>query len=112
MKQDFFNMVLELVEAGRVHEKYRDVECINLIASEGLQSPAVREMLRLSQDLECRYAKGEKYLEGHARLRYYQGQKYIAKIENCSVDLMKDLFDCNCARAFLLPNRYLKRIFW
>jgi len=95
MKQGFFEAVLELVEASRAHETYRDAECINLIASEGLKSPAVREILRLCQDLECRYAEGENDLDGHVKLRYYQGQRYITKIENCSADLMKDLFGCN-----------------
>jgi len=40
MKQSVFEAVLELVEASRAHERYRDAECINLIASEGLKSPA------------------------------------------------------------------------
>jgi len=95
MKQGFFEAALELVEASRAHETYRDAECINLIASEGLKSPAVREILRLSQDLESRYAEGENDLEGHVKLRYYQGQRYITKIENRSADLTKDLFGCN-----------------
>jgi len=95
MKQGFFEAVLELVEASRAHETYRDAECINLIASEGLKSLAVREILRLCQDLECRYAEGENDLDGHVKLRYYQGQRYITKIENCSADLMKELFGCN-----------------
>jgi len=95
MKQGFFEAALELVEASRAHETYRDAECINLIASEGLKSPAVREILRSCQDLECRYAEGENDLQGHVKLRYYQGQRYITKIENCSADLVKGLFGCN-----------------
>ncbi len=95
MKEEFFQLALELVEASRAHEKYRDAECINLIASEGLKSPAVREMLSLTQDLECRYAEGENDLEGHVKARHYQGQKYITKIEDSSADLMKNLFNCN-----------------
>jgi len=42
MKQNLFKTALKLVEASRNHEKYRDTECINLIASEGLKSPAVK----------------------------------------------------------------------
>jgi glycine hydroxymethyltransferase len=95
MKEDFFELFLELVESSVAHEEYRDEECINLIASEGLKSPAVRETLSLCQDLECRYAEGENDLEGHVKTRHYQGQKYITKIENCSADLMKDLFGCD-----------------
>jgi glycine/serine hydroxymethyltransferase len=45
MEKDFFKMALELIETSKTHEKYRGEECINLIASEGLKSPAVKEML-------------------------------------------------------------------
>ena len=106
MKQSFFQAGLELVEASRAHERYRDAECINLIASEALKSAAVKEMLRLSQDLECRYAEGENDLEGHVKLRYYQGQKYITKIENCTADLMKDLFSCNWVDVRLVSGTH------
>ena len=106
MRKKFFETVLELIEASEAHEKYRDAECINLIASEGLKSPAVREMLRLSQDLECRYAEGENDLEGHVKLRHYQGQKYITKIENCTIDLMKGLFGCNWADVRLVSGTH------
>jgi len=95
MEQNFFELVLELIESSNAHEKYRDEDCINLIASEGLKSPAVREMLSLSHDLESRYAEGENDQEGHVKERHYQGQKYITKIENYSADLMKNLFGCN-----------------
>jgi len=93
----FSNLALDLIEASRAHEQYRDAECINLIASEGLKSPAVTEMLRLSMDLESRYAEGENDLEGHVKTRYYQGQKHITKIEDCATDLVKHLFKCSWA---------------
>ncbi len=95
--EPFFELALELIEASRRHEEYRDVECINLIASEGLKSPAVREMLRLSMDLESRYAEGENDLEGHVKRRYYQGQRYITRIEDCVTDMMKSLYRCGWA---------------
>ncbi len=95
MKKDFFKMALEMIESSKNHEKYRSKECINLVASEGLKSPAVKEILSLSQDLESRYAEGENDLEGHVKERHYQGQKYITKIENLAADLMKNLFGCN-----------------
>ncbi|MCK4953079.1 hypothetical protein KAS14_04780, partial [Candidatus Bathyarchaeota archaeon] len=75
MWEKFFEVALELVEASIKHEKYRDTECINLIASEGLKSPAVRDMVSLAQDLEGRYAEGENDLKGHVKRRHYQGQK-------------------------------------
>lgn len=104
--EDFFKAALELIEASRRHEVYREEECINLIASEGLKSPAVREMLRLTMDLESRYAEGENDLRGHVRRRYYQGQRYITVIENCVTDLMKMLFRCSWADVRLVSGTH------
>ncbi|MCW4001870.1 MAG: serine hydroxymethyltransferase [Candidatus Bathyarchaeota archaeon] len=95
MEEKFSKTVRELVEMSKAHERYRSEECINLIASEGLKSPAVKEMVARSQDLESRYAEGENDQEGHVKERHYQGQKYITKIENCVADLMKSVFGCN-----------------
>jgi len=104
--ENFSDLVLKLIDASRNHEYYRDVECINLIASEGLKSPAVTQMLSLSKDLECRYAEGENDLEGHVKTRYYQGQKYMANIENYTTDLMKSLFKCNWADMRLVSGTH------
>ncbi|MEM1556449.1 MAG: serine hydroxymethyltransferase [Candidatus Bathyarchaeia archaeon] len=104
--EEFFKIALELIEASERHEKYRGEECINLIASEGLKSPAVREMLQLAMDLECRYAEGENDLSGHVKKRYYQGQKYITVIENCTTDLMRMLFKCNWADVRLVSGTH------
>ena len=93
--EGFSELVLKLIDASRNHEHYRDAECINLIASEGLKSPAVKQMLSLSSDLEGRYAEGENDLEGHVKKRYYQGQKYMSLIEDYVTDLMKILFKCD-----------------
>ena len=104
--EEFASLFIELVGAARAHENYRDVECINLIASEGLKSPAVKEMLRFCMDLECRYSEGENDLKGHVKARYYQGQKYITIIENCTVDLVKNLFNCNWADIRLVSGTH------
>ena len=80
------------MEATSKHELYRDKECINMIASEGLKSPAVNQMLDLSHDLACRYAEGENDAQGHVKKRYYQGQKYMSQIEDFATDIMKILF--------------------
>ncbi len=103
---EFFSLALELIEASERHERYRGSECINLIASEGLKSPAVKEMLRLTMDLESRYAEGENDLNGHVKKRYYQGQRYITVIENCVTDLMKKLFKCNWADVRLVSGTH------
>jgi len=104
--EDFSDLVIKLVEASRSHERYRDVECINLIASEGLKSPAVRQMQALTPDLEGRYAEGENDLEGHVKKRYYQGQKYISQIEDYATDLMKSLFRCSWADVRIVSGTH------
>ncbi|MCW3998095.1 MAG: serine hydroxymethyltransferase [Candidatus Bathyarchaeota archaeon] len=103
---DFSNLVLKLIEASRNHESYRDKECINLIASEGLKSPAVKQILSLSTDLEGRYAEGENDLDGHVKKRYYQGQKYMTEIENYATDLLKNLFNCGWADSRLVSGTH------
>ncbi|MEM2108056.1 MAG: serine hydroxymethyltransferase [Candidatus Bathyarchaeia archaeon] len=103
---DFAELFLKLIEASRNHEQYRDVECINLIASEGLKSPAVKQALSLASDLEGRYAEGENDLEGHVKKRYYQGQKYMSRIEDYTTDLMKKLFKCAWADVRLVSGTH------
>jgi len=104
--EDYNKTFLELIQATKTHEKYRSKECVNLIASEGLKSPAVSEILALSHDLESRYAEGENDLEGFVETRYYQGQKYITKIENHTVELIKRLFDCDWVDSRLVSGTH------
>jgi len=106
VENDFLKLALGLIKSSEDHERYRGDECINLIASEGLKSPAVEEMLSLSQDLESRYAEGENDLEGHVKARHYQGQKYMTQIENSAADLMKDLFGCNWTDVRLVSGTH------
>src|SRR5512135_889248 len=104
--ENFYDLVLKLVEASRAHEYYRDVECVNMIASEGLKSPAVKQMLSLASDLEGRYAEGENDGSGHVRKRYYQGQKFMSLIENYDTDLMKSLFNASWADTRLVSGTH------
>jgi glycine hydroxymethyltransferase len=104
--EDFADLFIKLIDASRKHENYRDSECINLIASEGLKSPAVKQMLSLSSDLEGRYAEGENDLEGHVKKRYYQGQKYMSLIEDYATDLMKSLFKSDWADVRLVSGTH------
>ena len=92
---DYRKVALGLIGACKSHEEYRGKECINLIASEGLKSPAVSEILGLAQDLECRYCEGENDLDGHVRARHYQGLRYVIDIENFAADLMKEVLNCD-----------------
>jgi glycine hydroxymethyltransferase len=104
--ENFSDLVLKLIDSTRNHEYYRDVECINMIASEGLKSPAVKQMQSFASDLEGRYAEGENDLEGHVKKRYYQGQKYMSQIEDYTTDLMKDLFKCGWADVRIVSGTH------
>ncbi len=104
--ENFSNFVLNLIEANCKHEQYRDKECINMIASEGLKSPAVNQILNLSHDLAARYAEGENDLQGHVKKRYYQGQKYMSQIEDYSTDIMKSLFKADWADVRLVSGTH------
>ena len=104
--ENFSNLVQNLIEASRKHEQYRDKECINMIASEGLKSPAVNQMLCFSHDLACRYAEGENDVQGHVKKRYYQGQKYMSQIEDYATDIMKSLFKSDWADVRLVSGTH------
>ncbi len=104
--EDLPELVADLIEASRKHEQYRDKQCINMIASEGLKSPAVSQMLDLSHDLASRYAEGENDAQGHVKKRYYQGQKYMSQIEDCATDIMKSLFKATWADVRLVSGTH------
>ncbi len=102
----FSNLFENLIEASRKHEQYRDKECINMIASEGLKSPAVNQMLCFSHDLAARYAEGDNDAQGHVKKRYYQGQRYMSKIEDYATDLVKSLFRADWADVRLVSGTH------
>jgi glycine hydroxymethyltransferase len=103
---DFYDLFIKLTENTRSHERYRDQECINMIASEGIKSPAVKEMQAFASDLEGRYAEGENDAQGHVKKRYYQGQKFMSPIEDYATDLMKNLFKCTWADTRLVSGTH------
>ncbi len=59
-------------------------KCINLIPSENIVSPTVRELM--ASDFAHRYAEGQPYQ------RFYCGTKYIDEIEHLTNELAKELF--------------------
>jgi glycine hydroxymethyltransferase len=104
--KDLPNIVQDLIEATKKHEQYRDKECINMIASEGIKSPAVSQMLDMSHDLATRYAEGENDREGHVKKRFYQGQKYMSQIEDYATDAVKSLFGATWADVRLISGTH------
>ncbi len=103
---DVPELVVNLIEASKKHEQYRDKECINMIASEGIKSPAVCQMLDMSHDLATRYAEGENDMAGHVKRRYYQGQKYMSQIEDLATDTIKSLFGTTWADVRLVSGTH------
>ncbi|MCL2172729.1 MAG: serine hydroxymethyltransferase [Candidatus Bathyarchaeota archaeon] len=104
--KDLHSIVLDLIKATRNHEQYRDRECINMIASEGIKSPAVCQMLDMSHDLATRYAEGNNNAEGHVEKRFYQGQKYSSQIEDYAADAIKRLFNATWADVRLISGTH------
>jgi len=79
-------MIDELLSLIEGHERWRGQECVNLIPSENVMSPAVRSLL--SSDLGHRYTSKEKY---------YMGTHFIDEIEQYGEELAKNLFGSETA---------------
>ncbi len=79
-------MIEELLSLIEKHERWRGQECINLIPSENVMSPAVRSIL--SSDLGHRYTSREKF---------YMGTHFIDEIEQYGEELAKNLFGSEIA---------------
>lgn len=68
------------------HHKWRE-GCINLLASENISSPRVREIV--SSDLMHRYSE---YEQQHIEKRWDKGGRYVVQIEHLAQELAKQLF--------------------
>ena len=77
------------------HHKWRG-SCINLIPSENIASPAVREMM--VTDFANRYAEGKPFE------RYYCGTRFIDHIETLANDMAKELFRAEHANVLPLSG--------
>jgi glycine hydroxymethyltransferase len=79
-------MIDELLSLIERHERWRGRECVNLIPSENVMSPAVRSLL--SSDLGHRYTSREKF---------YMGTRFIDETEQYGEELAKSLFGSETA---------------
>jgi glycine hydroxymethyltransferase len=77
---------LPLRKLVNAHEKWRLENCLNLLPSENILSPAVRQML--SSDLSSRYTSPD---------RFYMGTRYIDQIQTETENLAKDVFGAKYA---------------
>jgi len=95
-KMDYYRELFDLIEK---QHKWRG-SCINLIASENVTSPAVREAI--VSDFGHRYAEG--LLGGRSNGiqlfdRFYQGTRYFDGIEAIAMKLAEDLFGAEHANV-------------
>lgn len=79
-------MIDQLLSLIERHERWRGQECVNLIPSENVMSPAVRSLL--SSDLGHRYTSRE---------GFYMGTRFIDEIEQHGEELAKNLFGSETA---------------
>ena len=79
-------MISKILSLVRGHEKWRREQCLNLIPSENVMSPAVASLL--STDLANRYTSVD---------RFYMGTRFTDEIERYGEKVARDLFHVETA---------------
>ena len=93
-------MISEILALVEKHEKWRGKECLNLIPSENVMSPAVRGLL--SSELVHRYT---------ARDRFYMGTRFMDEIEEFGEELAREVFGAETADLRPLSGHVADMIF-
>jgi glycine hydroxymethyltransferase len=93
-------MIDEILNLVEKHEQWRGRECLNLIPSENITSPAVRGLL--ASDLGHRYT---------ARERFYMGTRFIDEIEEYGEKLAREVFEAETADLRPLSGHIADLIF-
>ena len=93
-------MISEILALVEKHENWRGKECINLIPSENVMSPAVRGLL--SSELVHRYT---------ARDRFYMGTRFMDEVERFGEELAKEVFGAETADLRPLSGHVADMIF-
>jgi glycine hydroxymethyltransferase len=93
-------MIDEILSLVRKHEEWRRKQCLNLIPSENIMSPAVRSLL--SSDLGQRYT---------ARDHFYMGTRFTDEIEQYGEELAKKVFKADTADLRPLSGHIADLIF-
>ena len=85
---------LELIKKAEDNHEWRQRQCINLIPSENSASRAVQ--LLCASDPAFRYAEHKKIKSFYdADVFYYQGTKFIDRVEQLLIDQMKQYLECS-----------------
>ena len=93
-------MIHEILSLVEKHEEWRGKQCLNLIPSENVMSPAVRGLL--SSELGHRYT---------ARDRFYMGTRFIDEIEQYGEEIAKEVFRAETADLRPLSGHIADLIF-
>jgi glycine hydroxymethyltransferase len=93
-------MIDEILSLVEKHEQWRGKECLNLIPSENVMSPAARSLL--ASELGHRYT---------ARDRFYMGTRFMDEIEQCGEKLAKEVFRAETADLRPLSGHIADMIF-
>jgi glycine hydroxymethyltransferase len=93
-------MIDEILNLVQKHEQWRVKECLNLIPSENVMSPTVRNLL--SSDLGHRYT---------ARDRFYMGTRFTDEIERYGEEIAKEVFRAETADLRPLSGHIADLIF-
>jgi len=93
-------MIDEILSLVEKHEEWRNSQCLNLIPSENITSPAVRRLL--SSDLGHRYT---------SRLKFYMGTKFMDELELYGEKIAKEIFGAETADLRPLSGHIADMIF-
>jgi len=93
-------MIDEILSLVERHEQWRGKECLNLIPSENVMSPAVRGLL--ASELGHRYT---------ARDRFYMGTRFMDEIEQYGENLAREVFRAETADLRPLSGHIADMIF-
>ncbi len=93
-------MIEDLLSLVKKHEQWRGNECLNLIPSENITSPTVRQLL--SSDLGHRYT---------AKDQFYMGTRLIDEIEEYGEKIAREVFNAETADLRPLSGHIADLIF-
>jgi glycine hydroxymethyltransferase len=93
-------MIDEILSLVEKHEEWREKQCLNLIPSENVMSPAVRGLL--SSELAQRYT---------SRDRFYMGTRFIDEIEQYGEEIAREVFRADIADLRPLSGHIADLIF-
>lgn len=96
--------VLILLRQAADNHQWRQERCANLIPSENTPQPAVR--LLSASDPAFRYAEHKKILSFYDKdVFYYQGTKFIDRVERLLVEEMKAYLGCQEAETRVISGQ-------